>query len=108
MITREQAKAALDNVIKKSGVHFYKPIEVAEILYRDRVNKDINLLSLEGYRSKSKKWRDEVSIVLLGRVSTSSARFQDDLFNDNATPPSVLDVLGKGKDVPIRSVFCLP
>lgn len=33
MITREQAKAALDNVIKKSGVHFYKPIEVAEILY---------------------------------------------------------------------------
>lgn len=35
-----------------------------------------------------------MSIVLLGRVSTSSARFQDDLFNDNATPPAVLDVLG--------------
>ena len=87
MITKEQAKAALDNVIKKSRVHLYKPIQVAEILYRDRVFKDINLLSLEDYRTKSKKWRDEVSIVLLGRVSTSSARFQDDLFNDNATPP---------------------
>lgn len=95
MITKEQAKAALDNVIKKSRVHLYKPIQVAEILYRDRVYKDINLLSLEDYRTKSKKWRDEVSIVLLGRVSTSSARFQDDLFNDNATPPTVLDVLGK-------------
>ena len=72
-----------------------KPIQVAEILYRDRVYEDINLLSLEDYRTKSKKWRDEVSIVLLGRVSTSSARFQDDLFNDNATPPAVLDVLGQ-------------
>lgn len=95
MITKEQAKAALDNVIKKSRVHLYKPIQVAEILYRDRVYKDINLLSLEDYRTKSKKWRDEVSIVLLGRVSTSSARFQDDLFNDNATPPAVLEVLGQ-------------
>lgn len=95
MITKEQAKAALDNVIKKSRVHLYKPIQVAEILYRDGVFKDINLLSLEDYRTKSKKWRDEVSIVLLGRVSTSSARFQDDLFNDNATPPAVLDVLGR-------------
>ena len=95
MITKEQAKAALDNVIKKSRVHLYKPIQVAEILYRDRVYKDINLLSLEDYRTRSKKWRDEVSIVLLGRVSTSSARFQDDLFNDNATPPAVLDVLGR-------------
>lgn len=95
MITKEQAKAALDNVIKKSRVHLYKPIQVAEILYRDRVYKDINLLSLEDYRTKSKKWRDEASIVLLGRVSTSSARFQDDLFNENAIPPTVLDVLGK-------------
>lgn len=95
MITKEQAKAALDNVIKKSRVHMYKPIQVAEILYRDRVYKDINLLSLEDYRTQSKKWRDEVSIVLLGRVSKSTARVQDDLFNDNATPPAVLDVLGK-------------
>lgn len=94
MVTRVDAKNALDTVIKKSRVHLYKPIQVAEILYRDRVHKDIDLMSLEDYRTKSKKWRDEVSLVLLGRVSTSSARFQDDLFNDNATPPSVLKVLG--------------
>lgn len=95
MITRVEAKNALDTVIKKSRVHLYKPIQVAEILYRDRIYKDIDLLSLEDYRTKSKKWRDEMSIVLLGRVSTSSARFQDDLFNENATPPSVLKVLGE-------------
>ncbi len=68
---------------------------MAEILYRDRVHKDIKLRSLEDYRTKSKKWRDEVSIGLLGRVCTSSTRFQDDLFNDNATPPAILEVLGK-------------
>ncbi len=95
MITKEQAKAALDKVISKSRVHLYKPIQVAEILYRDRVMKDINLLSLEDYRTQSKKWRDEVSVELLGRVCTSTARFQDNLFNDNAIPPAVLDVLGR-------------
>lgn len=95
MITKEEAKKALDTIIKKSRVHLYKPIQVAEILYHDRIFGDINLLSLEDYRTKSKKWRDEISMVLLGRVSTSSARFQDDLFNDNAIPPAILDVLGK-------------
>lgn len=31
----------------------------------------------------------------LGRTSTSSARYQDDVFNDNAIPPKVLNILGK-------------
>lgn len=35
MPNRVQAKAALDAVIKKSRVHLYKPIQIAEILYRD-------------------------------------------------------------------------
>ena len=95
MITLEAAKKALDTVIEKGRVHLYKPIQVAEILYRDRVHKDIDLSKLEDYRTQSKKWRDEVTMPLLGRKCSSSARFQDDLFNDNATPPSVLVVLGK-------------
>ena len=68
MITRVEAKNALDTVIKKSRVHLYKPIQVAEILYRDRVHKDIDLMQLEDYRTKSKKWRDTISLPLLGRV----------------------------------------
>ena len=95
MPTIEQAKKALDTVITKSRVHLYKPIQIAEILYRDRVYGDIDLLNLEDYRTKSKKWRDEVSRPLLGRVCTSSARFQDDVFNDNAVPPILLNELGK-------------
>lgn len=89
------AKQCLDKVIKKARVHLYKPIQIAEILYRDRVKCDIDLGDLETYRTNSRKWRDEVCLRLLGRTSTSSARFQDNLFEENATPPSVLVKLGE-------------
>ncbi len=90
-----QAKKSLDNIIKKARVHLYKPIQIAEILYRDRVNGDIDLADLETYRTKSKKWRDTICIPFLGRTSTSSAKYQDDLFNESAVPPSALEFLGK-------------
>jgi len=89
------AKDHLDTVIRKARVHFYKPIQIAEILQRDRIKRDIDLGDLETYRTTSRKWRDEISLRFIGRVSTSSARYQDDLFNANAVPPSVLMQLGK-------------
>lgn len=90
-----KAKEALDSLIKKSRVHLYKPIQIGEILYHDRVYKDVDLDDLESYRNTSKHWRDAVTLVLLGRVCTSSARFQDDLFNDNAIPPRTIKVLAE-------------
>ncbi len=56
------AKDALDSVINKSRVHLYKPIQIAEILFSERTNSDlnINLKELETYRTRSKKWRDIV------------------------------------------------
>lgn len=89
------AKQSLDKVIDKARVHLYKPIQIAEILYRDRVEKDINLSDLATYRTNSRKWRDIICIKFLGRTSTSSARYQDDIFNDNAIPPIALTRLGK-------------
>ena len=95
MANRVQAKEALDKVIRKSRDHMYKPIQIAEILYHHRINKDIDLSKLDDYRTQSRRWRDEISYPLLGRVCSSSARFQDDLFNDNAMPPALLVELGK-------------
>nr|WP_296055267.1 HaeII family restriction endonuclease [uncultured Blautia sp.] len=93
---RNEAKKALDNIIKKSRVHLYKPIQIAEILYHHRMQKDdIDLLNVENYRAKSKKWRDDICIELLGRKCTSSAKFQDNLFDANAMPPELLNELGK-------------
>lgn len=91
----KEAKKALDKVINKARVHLYKPIQVAEILYRDRIDKDIDLEELQSYRNISKRWRDIICIKFLGRTSTSSARYQDDVFNENAIPTSVLVALGK-------------
>ncbi len=91
----QEAKQALDKVIDKARVHLYKPIQVAEILHRDRTEKKIKLSDLSTYRTTSKKWRDIVCVQFLGRTSTSSARYQDDVFNDNAVPPLVLEILGK-------------
>lgn len=95
-MNRDEAKAKLDTVIKKSRIHSYKPIQIAEILYHQRIeDRHLNLQDLESYRTKSRKWRDDVSSELLGNVCTSSARFQDDLFNNNAVPPEALCVLGQ-------------
>ena len=89
------AKRSLDTVIEKGRAHLYKPIQIAEILHRDRTIGDIDLENLDTYRTASRKWRDYVSLKLVGRTCTSSARYQDDLFNENATPPPVLAILGE-------------
>lgn len=94
-MNRHQAIEALEKIIKKSRIHFYKPVQIAEILYHDRIYHDVDLSSLETYRTRSKKWRDDMTMILLGRVCTSSSKFQDNLFDDNAIPPAVLEVLGE-------------
>lgn len=85
----------LNKLIKKSRLHFYKPIQIAEILYHHRTEKNLNLNEVETFRNISKKWRDEITKKLVGSVSTSSQKFQDNIFDENAIPPSVLIELGK-------------
>lgn len=92
-----EAKKSLDKLIDKARVHLYKPIQIAEILYKHRTDTDntIELDNLETYRNPSKKWRDVICLQFLGRTSTSSARYQDDIFNENAIPPWILSQLGE-------------
>lgn len=58
-------KDRLDNFIGKQRVAMYKPIQIAEILYRVRLQKDgmslETLDNVENYRNPSKRWRDEVT-----------------------------------------------
>jgi hypothetical protein len=88
-----QPKRALDAIIKKSRVHFYKPIQIAEILFHNR-NKPLKLTDVESYRNSSKRWRDQITQRLIGRISTSSQKFQDNIFEANAMPPPLLAELG--------------
>ena len=89
----KKSRAALDSLIKKSRVHLYKPIQIAEILFYSRTKESIDLKDLESYRNVSKKWRDIVSVRLVGRKSTSSQKYQDNIFEANAMPPEALYVL---------------
>ena len=88
------SKKQIDLIIKKARVHLYKPIQIAEILYRSRVVGDINLEDLQTYRTQSRRWRDDICVKFLGQTSTSSARFQDNLFEANAVPPEAIATLG--------------
>jgi HaeII restriction endonuclease len=86
----------LDALIAKSRVHLYKPIQIAEILHKARLNPElINISDLSSYRNASKKWRDEVCNKFIGRSSSSSQKYQDNLFEENAIPLSVLYQLDK-------------
>ena len=67
------AKKRLDAVINKARTQFYKPIQIAEVLHRNRIERDIDLNDVETYRTRSKKWRDDVCEKIVGRGSTSSA-----------------------------------
>ena len=88
------AKQVLDTVIRKSRVHLYKPIQVAEILFHHRTERGWDLKDLESYRNISKRWRDDISMLLIGSRSTSSQKYQDNLFEANAVLPNILAHLG--------------
>ena len=94
LLKNMQHKKALDLIIKKSRVHFYKPIQIAEILFHSR-KQPLDLRDLESYRNSSKKWRDQITQRLIGRISTSSQKFQDNIFEANAMPPHLLAELGE-------------
>ncbi len=90
MGTNNAAREALDTVIRKSRIHFYKPIQIAEILFRHRTEKGWNLSDLESYRNISKRWRDDVSTFLGTHNGTPSQKHEDNLFESNAIPTKLL------------------
>jgi len=93
MVTIEKAKARLDLIIAKGRVDLYKPIQIAEVLRHSRLEGAIDIRDEETYRNLSVHWRDDVTDRLVGKHSTSSARYQHDVWNKNAMPPEILAVL---------------
>ena len=93
MSTLKEAKDRIDLLIAKARVDLYKPIQIAETLRMARHDATIDLANLETYRLPSISWRDLVTISLLGKKSSSSARYQHDVWNETAMPPSLLTLL---------------
>ncbi|WP_084386926.1 HaeII family restriction endonuclease [Anabaena sp. CA = ATCC 33047] len=93
MPTFEDAKERLDTIINKARVDLYKPIQIAEVLRHSRLNGDLNIQDKNTYQNPSIAWRDEVTRRLLGKICTSSARYQHDVWNSTAMYPELLAVL---------------
>jgi hypothetical protein len=62
---------------------------------RSPATVSLHLTDLESCRNASKKWRDQITQRLIGRISTSSQKFQDNIFEANAMPPSLARGIGK-------------
>lgn len=93
MPTLEEAKTRLDLIIGKSRVDLYKPIHIAEVLHRSRTIGDFDITKLETFQNPSLRWRNEVTQKLAGKVSTSSARYQHDVWSETAMLIEFLIVL---------------
>ncbi len=92
MVAIEIAKNRLDAIIDKARTDLYKPIQIAEVLRQARINK-LNIEKQEAYQNPSLRWRNEVTQRLMGKSSSSSARFQHDVWNATAMPADYLAAL---------------
>ena len=91
-----EAKDRLDKIVNQSRTRYYKPIQIAEVLHRSRVYRDVDVSQLESYRIKSRTWRNEVCTRLLNQTSSSSLDYQDAIWNNPQQMPSnILEILDR-------------
>lgn len=91
--TLQEAKDRLDQIIKKGRVDLYKPIQIAEVLNRSRLDSNIDIHNITTYQNPSIHWRDEITIRFTGKRSTSSARYQHDVWSKTAMSSEFMSVL---------------
>jgi type II restriction enzyme len=95
MATLNEAKERLDKLINKARHRLYKPIQIAEILYKARTSSDVVPSKLETYRRISNTWKADIALRLFGRRPSLNSRYEDQLFDDAVIPPQTLNVLAR-------------
>ena len=90
-----EAKERLDRLINKARHRLYKPIQIAEILYKSRTSTGIDISNLETYRRISNKWKSDISLRLFGRQPSLNSRYEDQLFDEEVIPPQTLNILSQ-------------
>lgn len=86
-----EAKKELDTLINNARFRCHRPIRVAEILFHSRKGDIDNILDDEEYRVQSSNWRDNISVRLTGKGSSSSRSYQKDF--SSLISPKVLQKL---------------
>jgi type II restriction enzyme len=93
MATINEAKERLDKLINKGRHRLYKPIQIAEILYKARTSSDVVPSKRETYRRISNTWKADIALRLFGRRPSLNSRYEDQLFDDAVIPPQILNLL---------------
>jgi len=94
-VTIEKAKARLDLIFDKGRTDLYKPIQIAEVLRKLRLEGGFDIGDVETYRNPSIHWRNEVTQRFMHKSSSSSAQYQHNVWDENAMPPNILVALDK-------------
>ncbi|MDR1290039.1 MAG: HaeII family restriction endonuclease [Planctomycetaceae bacterium] len=89
-----ESKKRLNTLIKKSRSDLYKPIAVAEILYRNRT-EELNVADKEQYRRQSYEWMRDIIWKLHRKTTQLNSRYWDQLFDESILPPAQLQELAK-------------
>jgi type II restriction enzyme len=91
------AKQRLDRLIQKSRADLYKPIAIAEILFRARTMAEsvVHLGHKDSYRRSSYEWTKQIVRRLHGKNLSLNSRYWDQLFDDEVLPPPALLELGR-------------
>ncbi|MDR0705071.1 MAG: HaeII family restriction endonuclease [Planctomycetaceae bacterium] len=87
-----KSKQQLDKLIKKSRADLYKPIAVAEILYRHR-KENLNIDNVNSYRRQSYGWMQDVIWQLHRKTTQLNSRYWDQLFDEAVLPPKLIQEL---------------
>jgi type II restriction enzyme len=89
-----EAKRRLDALVNKARADLYKPMAIAEILYRHR-NGDLDSLeNKELYRRRSYSWMLEALRQVADKTTQLNSRYWDQTFDQEVIPPRVLATLG--------------
>jgi type II restriction enzyme len=89
-----ESKQRLDKLIGKSRADLYKPIAVAEILFRNRTEW-LPLDNLDSYRRRSYEWMWDVIWKLHRKTTQLNSRYWDQLFDDAVLPSKQIQELAQ-------------
>lgn len=96
-VSLSDAKDRLDSLVNKARDQFYKPIAVAEILFRSRT-EGLDLANQDAYRRPSERWSKAVARELWSTISSSNSKYWDHMFDDNQMSAVTLLQLGQANN----------
>jgi hypothetical protein len=90
-----EAKMRLDCIFKMHENYMCNPIQIAEILYNNRVCRNLDVYRPETYIDKSVRWRNNIASILFNLVPPLNFRNQKLIFGNEYLSAKYISTLSK-------------